>query len=186
MPSRKKTAIRTVGIVVRPDSNAPVARARRLATWLRDRNVKVLAHDAWSSGADGFPVVDRAEMMRSADLVVVLGGDGSLLGMARLSGADAVPVVGIHHGDFGFLTDSEGDDPYAKMNRILKGDCEVEHRTMLSAAVRRGGRSLRRGGRRGRRRLLRRREEQRPRDERAPRRERAAHASLRFVGVGRQ
>jgi NAD+ kinase len=48
-------------------------------------------------------------------------------------------VVGFHHGDFGFLTDSEGGDLYAKVERILTGDYEVEHRAMLAVTVRRGG-----------------------------------------------
>jgi len=140
VPTRKKAAIRTVGIVVRPDAAAPVRRARRLADWLSKRRVKVLAHELWAEPENKAQCVDRKTMMRKADLVVVLGGDGSLLGMARLSDANAVPVVGIHHGDFGFLTDAEGADPYKTMARILAGDYEVEHRTMLDVQVRRGKR----------------------------------------------
>jgi NAD+ kinase len=139
VPNRKKPGIRSVGIVVRPASKEAGKRARRLAQWLSERNVAVLAHDGWADdGAKRVRIVDRAEMMRAADLVVVLGGDGSLLGMARLSAADAAPVVGIHHGDFGFLTDSEGKDPYAKMQRILAGEFEIERRTLLDVTVRRG------------------------------------------------
>jgi NAD+ kinase len=76
-------------------------------------------------------------MMRKADLVVVLGGDGSLLGMARLSQNGAAPVVGLHHGDFGFLTESERGGPNSIIAKILDGDYEVEQRTMLAVEVKR-------------------------------------------------
>jgi NAD+ kinase len=136
----KKTRIRTVGIAVRPDTAGAVRRARSLAAWLKGRGVEVLAHEQWASARSDLRVVDRLTMMSEADLVVVLGGDGSLLGMARLSSAKAAPVVGIHHGDFGFLTDVEGDGPYATMKKILAGDFEVQHRTLLAVTVRRGDR----------------------------------------------
>lgn len=138
MGAAKKARIRTVGIVVRPDDAAPVRRARRLAAWLKGRGVQVLAHEQWASASGDLRCVDRMTMMAEADLVIVLGGDGSLLGMARLSKANAAPVVGIHHGDFGFLTDVEGDGPYATMKRILAGGYEIEHRTLLAVTIRRG------------------------------------------------
>jgi NAD+ kinase len=59
--------------------------------------------------------------------------------MARLSSARAAPVVGIHHGEFGFLTDVEGDGPYETMKKILAGAYEVEHRTLLAVVVKRDG-----------------------------------------------
>lgn len=133
----KKAEIRSVGIVVRPEDVAAVRRARRLAAWLSGRGVDVIAHEQWASPQRHRRCLDRLSMMREADLVAVLGGDGSLLGMARLSSARAAPVVGIHHGDFGFLTDVEGDGPYETMKKILAGDYEVEHRTLLAVTVRR-------------------------------------------------
>ena len=122
MGAPKKAGIRSVGVAVRPEDAAAVRRARRLAAWLEKRGVEVLAHEQWASEHGRLRCVDRLTMMREADLVVVLGGDGSLLGMARLSSARAAPVVGIHHGDFGFLTDVEGDGPYETMKKILAGD----------------------------------------------------------------
>ena len=143
MAARKKARIRTVGIAVRPDSPAIAQRARRLAAWLADRNVEVLGDGPWA-GTNGrgkravaLEHVERTAMMRKADLVVVLGGDGSLLGMARLSQNGAAPVVGLHHGDFGFLTESERGGPNSIIAKILDGDYEVEQRTMLAVEVKR-------------------------------------------------
>jgi len=142
MAARKKASMKTVGIVVRPNSRGAVQRARRAAEWLGKRGVTVLAHRDWAGRTPRHEVVDRKTMMRRADLVIVLGGDGSLLGVARLSGPRPVPVVGIHHGDFGFLTDAAGGDLFETLKKVLSDDCLVQQRTMLEVKVRRGGRVL--------------------------------------------
>ena len=125
-----------------PDSAATAARARRLALWLDKRGIEVLAEARWaaSSGRAGTGVLDRARMMRRADLVVSLGGDGTLLSVARLSRRGSAAVVGINHGGFGFLTVSDSGGLYATMRRILAGDFSLERRTMLRAILRRRGR----------------------------------------------
>jgi NAD+ kinase len=135
---RKKGTIRTVGIVVRPNDRVTAERAAQLADWLAKRGLTVLAHDGWVEDRAAVSVVDRSVIMRTADLVVVLGGDGSLLGIARLSGPRPVPVLGIHHGDFGFLTDAGRDDLYGTVEKALAGEFTVQRRTMLAVAVRRG------------------------------------------------
>jgi NAD+ kinase len=142
MTARSKRSIKHVGIVVRPDSAEVAGRARRLAGWLEKRGVGVLAHAVWAGNGSTRRVLGRQEMMREVDLVVVLGGDGSLLGAARLSVSPPVPVVGINHGSFGFLTESDKGDLYATMERILDGDYHVDHRSILSAAVKRDGKVI--------------------------------------------
>jgi len=144
MVDRKKARLRTIGIAVRPRSRGVAQRARRLAKWLAERRIAVLGQDEWVTSESTARVVSLEEMMRTADLVVVLGGDGSLLGVARLTGSKAVPVVGIHHGDFGFLTDSGSSDMLGTMEQVLAGDCSVQQRTMLAVGLRRGGRIVER------------------------------------------
>ncbi len=142
MVQSENAKLETIGIVVRPGANDVAMRARRLAGWLEKRGKKVLAHAGWSTASgkgSKRPMARRVEMMRQADLIVVLGGDGSLLGVARLSITPAVPVVGINHGSFGFLTESDRGNLYATMERILAGDYHLDRRSMLSAEVRRGG-----------------------------------------------
>jgi NAD+ kinase len=140
MAARKKARIRTVGIVVRPETKGIARQARKLATWLEKHRVKVLAHRDWVGRGHHRETVDRRTMMRQADLVVVLGGDGSLLGVARLSGKKPVPVLGINHGEFGFLTVSDRGNLYATMEKVLAGAYYVEQRSLLDVSVRRGGR----------------------------------------------
>ena len=140
MGQRRETTIKLIGIVVRPRSPSVSRRARRLAAWLERRSFAVLGHKDWVGSGRQWRMVSRSEMMREADLVIVLGGDGSLLGVARLSSSPPVPVVGIHHGEFGFLTESDRGGLYKTVELILAGPLHVQQRAMLSIVVRRGGR----------------------------------------------
>ena len=79
-----RSEFKRVGMVVKPDSDVAKQRARRLAVWLEKRGIGVLAEAPWA-GARQAVVLERAEMMRQAQLVVALGGDGTLLSAARLS-----------------------------------------------------------------------------------------------------
>jgi len=140
MAAPKKRRIRNVGIVVRPNDTAVAAHARKLARWFADRGVRVSAEEGWAKAGASPSVTTREKMMRSADLVVVLGGDGSLLGTARLSGRRSVPVIGINHGELGFLTESSGGSLFATMERILAGRYEIEYRSMVEVTVERAKR----------------------------------------------
>jgi len=142
MAGGRKARIRSVAVVVRPDSQAVARRAKRLAVWLEKRGLKVIGEAEWVGTSATTEICERAEMMRSADLVVVLGGDGSLIGVARLSSSSPVPVIGFHHGDFGFLTAGDGSDVYATLEQILAGRYSLEHRTLLAVSLYRGGRRI--------------------------------------------
>jgi len=142
MAAGTKARIKTVAIVVRPDSPAVGRRARDLAKWLKKRRLRLITPEAWGGGNDGIEIVARNRLMRLADLVVVLGGDGSLIGVARLSGSRAVPILGIHHGDFGFLTEADKSDQYKTLEDVLRGRYTVTQRSMLSVSVMRKGRRV--------------------------------------------
>lgn len=142
MAGRRKARIRTVAVVVRPDSKVVARRARRVAAWLEKRGLSVVGEAEWVADSAETEILDRAAMMRKADLVVVLGGDGSLIGVARLSSSSPVPVIGFHHGDLGFLTGGDGSDVYATIEQILAGEYCVEYRTLLAVSLYRGGRRI--------------------------------------------
>src|SRR5262245_8980189 len=101
--------LRTVGLVVKRQRGEAAALAALLASQLQARDVTVLVEDEMASLPD-VQVVDKATMVRQADLIVVLGGDGTLLGVARLAGPRELRVLGINLGGLGFLTEVSTDD----------------------------------------------------------------------------
>jgi NAD+ kinase len=135
----KKGRVATVGLVVRPDARNAERRAQEIVRWLGRRKIAVVAVSDWEKAPRGVERVGRIELMRRADLVIVLGGDGSLLGVARLAGAREVPVVGMHHGDFGFLTEPDTGRVETTLGKLLAGDYRLMRRTMLSVQVLRRG-----------------------------------------------
>jgi NAD+ kinase len=142
MAGTRKAKPRAVGVVVRPHAPQVERRAKEVARWLARRGIEVLVPSDWANPPAQARVVERTELVRVADLIIVLGGDGSLLGIARLSGPRAVPIFGLHHGDFGFLTESDAGKPYATLEKLLAGKCKLARRTMLAVTVRRAGRSV--------------------------------------------
>lgn len=86
------------------------------------------------------PALPLERIGPAIDLAVVVGGDGTLLHAARNLAEAAVPVIGINQGRFGFLTDIPLADMEREVGRILDGDLVSEHRLLLHAEIRRGGR----------------------------------------------
>jgi len=88
---------------------------------------------------------DRDELGRRCDLVIVIGGDGTLLNAARSMADYAVPLVGINLGHLGFLTDITPTEMCESLERILSGDYQCEERFLLDCAVERHGEWIRQG-----------------------------------------
>ncbi len=90
----------------------------------------------------GAEPVSRDELVRRADLIVVLGGDGTLLGIARKVGKRETPILGINLGGLGFLTEASTSEAKQALERVLAGDYETDRRITLEAEICRGsGRS---------------------------------------------
>jgi NAD+ kinase len=134
-------AFKTVALIGRYESPGVAKALAALGEFLRKQGRTVLVEKETSAtnGANGFPVADYAEIGARADLVVVQGGDGSMLSAARnLAGRD-VPLVGVNHGRLGFMTDIASSKMIDAMAEILAGKYAIEERTMLAAEVRRDG-----------------------------------------------
>jgi NAD+ kinase len=85
------------------------------------------------------PVSTHSKLGEAADMVIVLGGDGSLLGAARMLARHNTPVLGINRGRLGFLTDIMPDEIEQKVGAVLKGEYTIEKRFLLNAVVMRQG-----------------------------------------------
>ena len=132
-------AFKTVAIIGRNESPGIAKALAALGEYLTKQGCAVLVEKetAAINGAAGFPVADYPAIGARADLVVVQGGDGSMLSAARsLAGRD-VPLVGVNQGRLGFMTDIASSEMIEAMGEILSGKYAIEERTMLAAEVRR-------------------------------------------------
>jgi NAD+ kinase len=133
--------IRTVGLVVKRDRARAVRLAQRIVRDLRRRRIAVLA-DA-DAPLPGVPSRSKAALVREVDLIVVLGGDGTLLSVARRARA-AVPILGVNMGELGFLTEVAESEALHMLRRVLEGHFEIDRRMTLAATLERGARALQR------------------------------------------
>lgn len=97
---------------------------------------------ALSTGITDYAALEPAELGAQCDLAVVLGGDGTMLGIARQLARYGTPLVGINQGRLGFITDVSVGQFAEALAPMLAGDFEVEHRTMLEGIVERDGRTI--------------------------------------------
>ena len=130
---------KTAALISRPDRPEVAKILPGLFTWLADHGYKVILDVETSKYAAGQEVVPRAQMAsRSLDLVVVLGGDGTLLSAARVTAAVDVPLLGVNLGSLGFLTDVPLQSLYPMLEAIGQGSAAVEHRSLMQVQLLRG------------------------------------------------
>jgi len=112
--------------------------AREAIGLLADRGVAVWVNDE-SAGILGYPHlgVSENELIRRVSVVVVFGGDGTILRTARAAAAQAIPILGVNLGAFGFLAEVNGPDVETALHRLLAGDYQLDERMMLQARVER-------------------------------------------------
>ena len=128
--------IETVGICSKPNSDAAAAIVPRLLEWLRDRNIGVrLDHEtACYAGTEGMP---RDDVPQGCDLIIVLGGDGTLLSAARAIGRRGITLFAVNLGGLGFLTAITVDELYPELQRAFRGEHRIAKRKLLTVEVKR-------------------------------------------------
>ena len=130
--------IKTVGIFSKPAAPAATELVPLLLNWLRQRSIDVRCDDitaSYSSGCDSLP---RAEVAEGCDLVIVLGGDGTLLAAARAIGGREIPLFPVNLGGLGFLTAITVDEVFPELERAFRGEHRLGRRKMLQVELRRG------------------------------------------------
>jgi len=104
--------------------------------------VSLETETALNTGITDYPVLTPDELGRHCDLAIVVGGDGTMLGIARQLAPHNVPLVGINQGRLGFITDVPAGTFAESLAPMIAGDYEIEHRTMLEGGVWRDGASI--------------------------------------------
>ena len=131
-----KQRFRHVGLVAKAQEASIADALRRIAKKLAAHNCAVTYDNAAAallqSSEDG---LGRKELAASVDVIVVLGGDGTLLSVAPIAAAAKVPVLGVNYGSLGFLTSSVREESDAAIRNLLNGEYTSSHRMMLRACI---------------------------------------------------
>lgn len=135
------TQFHNIGIIGRVDSEPVRESVRALVELLKRRDVTVVLEEDTSRAlaAHNLKVATRKLIGEVCDMVIVVGGDGSLLGAARDLAKHDVPVLGINRGKLGFLTDIAPDDIESGVSAVLNGDYDIESRFLLETELQRDG-----------------------------------------------
>jgi len=117
----------SVGIIYKYRHKPARLEAKKLEEWFKKRGIEAFSEEVESNESSVIP--------RSVDWVVVLGGDGTLLGAARSIGQYGIPILGVNLGGLGFLTSIPFKRLYPVIEMMLDGSVEMESRIMLEAKV---------------------------------------------------
>jgi NAD+ kinase len=136
---------KSIGILTKPKFPEVKATLQGVVTWLRERAITVLL-DATSAALLSEPGgIQKTQLAGQADVLLVLGGDGTILTAARLAAERSIPILGVNMGGLGFLTEVRLDNLYASLDRVFANDFVLDERLMLRAHVHRHGETVAQG-----------------------------------------
>ena len=139
-----KSQFRHVALVGKYHAQGSRSALENIALFLNAQgcDVAIEKDTASNTGLTQYPILDVAAMGAQCDLVLVVGGDGTMLGIGRLLAKFGVPLIGINQGRLGFITDIAFDDYQSVLAPMLRGDFEEDRRWMMQAQVMRDGRCV--------------------------------------------
>jgi NAD+ kinase len=133
--------VKRVGLVAKPDAAEAQRVVRQVVEWLGARGLTVVLEKETAALVPSTSVTSatKSELPGQVDALIVLGGDGTLLSMARAVGDLGVPILGVNLGGLGFLTATTLEEMLPALEALLAGGMAVEERMMLAVRVVRGG-----------------------------------------------
>ena len=126
-------SINSVGVVVKPGHEEALRTAHELSKWVRERGIRV-AGDPRSATEH-----DSGEFVNECELIVVLGGDGTMISTARLIGDNEVLVLGVNYGSLCYLTDFRIEELFPSLEAVFAGNYAIDRRVMLKVELIRDG-----------------------------------------------
>jgi NAD+ kinase len=135
----EQQVISRIGIVVKPNKREVISLVKDLTAWLAKHNVQVYVDDQISPGIPQSSPCPRSQISQCSEILIVLGGDGTLLSAVRNMGETGVPILGVNLGGLGFLTEITLEELYPVLERIFQGQMQTEQRMKLCAEVIRQG-----------------------------------------------
>ena len=145
-PNSTKKAFRRIALVGKFQADGIEDRLQDIAKLVSELGCEVFieAQTATHLGLSGYPTKTAQNFAGAIDLVVVLGGDGTMLGIARQLAGSNVPLVGINMGRLGYMTDIPIQSVKDTLPKIIAGEYEADKRTLLDAVVLRDGKEINR------------------------------------------
>lgn len=138
------SSINRIGIVLKPHQPDALKTICELAVWLNERGIQLVGgpeiererihHETGCS----VPQVDHENLAASVDLLLVLGGDGTMIATARMVGDHEVPVLGVNYGGLGYLAEFRIEELYSALKAILDDHYRLDKRVMLAVELMRG------------------------------------------------
>jgi NAD+ kinase len=136
---------KSIGILTKPKFPEVKATLRDVVAWLRDRRIDVIL-DTTSAGLLGEQGgYQKTHLAGKADVLLILGGDGTMLNAARLAGERGIPILGVNMGGLGFLTEVRLEHLYPSLERVFANDFVLDERLMLKTHVHRHGETVAQG-----------------------------------------
>lgn len=129
------TPVRSIGILHHPRKPESHALAQEMVQFIETRSGAAWLDSAWDEAS----VARRLTELPRPDMLITLGGDGTILRAARMGAQHALPILGVKMGRLGFLAEVEPDNWREPLERILAGDYWLERRMMLDVRLRRSG-----------------------------------------------
>ncbi len=131
--------MKTIGII--PKKNRPEALklTEEICSWCRNKGISVYLENDLPVSADSAKRVNQATLITTAEIVIVLGGDGTLLSVARIPGSEKVLLVPVNLGGLGFLTEIRIEEIYILLEQVIAGNFTVDNRMMLDVVLFRNG-----------------------------------------------
>jgi len=137
------SSINRIGIVLKPNQPKALKTICELAVWLAERNIRLFGGPEIErqriENETGCAVeeVPTNKLAGEVDLMLVLGGDGTMIATARLIGDQEVPVLGVNYGGLGYLTEFRIEELYGALEMILSGNYRLDKRVMLDVELQR-------------------------------------------------
>jgi NAD+ kinase len=132
MASKKIRPFNTYGIVVKKSNPEATKLASEVAQFLTSKKKKILSNDS----------ISIESLILKADILLVFGGDGTLISVARRMVQKSIPILGINMGQLGFLTEIKKNEIFEQLTLVLKGKFEISERALLECTLKRKGKTL--------------------------------------------
>jgi NAD+ kinase len=134
--------VSTVGIISKPKIAQAAEIVCGLLEWLEKRGIKYKCDAQTAAYAHTDRCYSRADLPDGIDLMIVLGGDGTLLSAARVVAGRDIPLFAVNLGHLGFLTSISSDDLFPELERALRGEHRLGRRRMVECDLVRGGQTI--------------------------------------------